>query len=141
MTDDRLTEPAMTESLDARSLLAASRGPGHYALRLAVPDDADGAAERWDGAHDARPPEGTLDRLAAADTVAYVGAARDVYARLCDHATGAVRQPAITDAYPPTRVLDVWPVDGDPFSGEWDRARRFARGEGNVAWVNGEVLG
>ena len=34
-----------------------------------------------------------------------------------------------------------WPVDGDPFTGEWDRARGYARGQGRVCWVDGVVLG
>jgi len=137
---DRLTPTHATEQLDHKGLLAASRGPGCYALRLAVPDDTAAARERWDAAHDARPPEPTLKRLAAAEQVAYVGAASEVYERIMDHARGDVRKAAVCEAFAPTDVLDVWPTE-EPFAREWDRARRFAENNPGLAWCNGEVRG
>jgi hypothetical protein len=136
---DRLTPTHATEQLDHRDLLAASRGPGCYALRLAVPDSTEAARERWDAHHDARPPEPTLERLAAAEQVAYIGAAREVYGRIMDHAAGDVRKAAICEAFPPVDIMDVWPTD-DPFAREWDRARKVAENNPGRVWVNGELL-
>ena len=64
-----------------------------------------------------------------------------IRSRLCEHADGEVRQAAVTAAFPPVKVLEVWPVGGDPFTGEWQRARSYARGQGRVCWVDGVVLG
>lgn len=133
-----LTESAMTESLDARGLLAAARGPGVYALRCAVPDDAAAVREALGEVSDADPPEGYAERLAAAERVAYVGASGDVYDRLCDHAAGDVRKATFLRAFPPERVVDVWPHD-DPWPCEHKRALKLARREGWLAWTNGQM--
>jgi hypothetical protein len=140
MTDARLTPTHATEQLDHRGLLAASHGPGCYALRLSVPDSTDAARSAWDAHHDARPPEPALERLAAADGVAYVGAAGHVYDRIMDHAEGVKRQAAVCKVFPPTEVLEVWPHE-DPFTHEWDRARRLSRERDYRVWCDGVVLG
>jgi hypothetical protein len=134
-----MKESKFHESLDNRGLLAASKGPGCYGLRLAAPDSTAAAREAWDAHHDARPPEPTLDRLAAAGGVAYVGAASEVYDRIMDHARGDVRQTAVCEVFPPTGILDVWPTE-DPFAREWDRARKVAENNPVRVWVNGQVL-
>lgn len=130
----------MTESLDARGLLAAAHGPGCYALRCAVPDDADAVTAALGEVSDADPPEGVPERLAAADRVAYVGASKDVYARLCDHAAGDVRKATFLRAFPAERVVDVWTHE-DPFSREHKRALKLARRGEWIAWTNGELIG
>ena len=134
-----MNEAAMTESLDERGLLADARNPGVYALELSVPPALDAVRRDWDREHDHRPPDDALARLASADRVAYVGASIDVYGRLCDHAAADVRTATICEAFPPERVIDVWP-HCDPFAAERNRALRLAR-EGWGVWCDGEVLG
>lgn len=129
-------EVALTESLDERGLLDAARGPGVYAVAVAVPDALEAVRDAWDAHHDAR-PDG-LDRLAAADRVAYVGASTQVYARLAEHVTGARRGTAFLAAYPPERVVDVWP-DDEPFDAEFNRAAALSR-EGWLCWRDGELM-
>jgi len=139
MTPDPLSPTEAHETLDHKQLLAASHGPGHYALRLTVPDTVAAARERWDAHHDARPPEPTLERLAAAPDVAYVGASADVYERIMDHARGDVRQTAVMGPFPPSGILDVWPCE-EPFASEWRRARTLANELPYAVWVDGELL-
>lgn len=135
---DRLAPAAVHETLDREGLLDDARGAGTYALRLDVPDAADEAARRWLAVHSVTPGEDALERLAAADRVAYVGAARCVYDRLEDHAAGDVRKAAFLQPFPPVDVVGVWPAD-DPFAAEHSRAYTLA-GEGWTVVVNGEVI-
>lgn len=140
MSNATLTQSDMTERLDHRDLLDTSRRPGVYALGLAVPSMPTVAREQWDAVHDARPDDDALDRLAAAQSPLYVGAATEVYTRLCDHADG-VRVPAVCEAFPPTAVRGVW-SHSSPFDGpELNRALALARDDDHVVWVNGEVFG
>jgi hypothetical protein len=134
-----MNETDLHQRLDHRGLLNDAHGPGCYALRVAVPDDAAVVRERWAACHDAEPPDDALARLAAADRVAYVGAASDVYARLTEHVNGDVRKTALLEAFDPAAVVDVWPTT-TPFDREFGRALSLAR-EGWVVWVNGELLG
>lgn len=134
-----MDETDLTERLDHRGLLTDAHGPGCYALRVAVPDDAAAVRERWGAVHDATPPDDALARLAAADRVAYVGAASDVYARLTEHVRGDVRKTALLDAFDPATVVDVWPTT-TPFDREYGRALALAR-EGYCVWCNGDLLG
>lgn len=135
-----MDESDLTQTLDDRGLLAASRGPGCYAVAVAVPDDEAEVAFAWHDTHDAAPPEGTFDRLAAAERVAYVGASSDVYARLCEHVTGERRRATFLAAFDINGVVDVWP-DDSPFQHEFNRAVKLARRPGNVVWNDGRVYG
>jgi hypothetical protein len=135
-----LTEAAMTESLDARDLLAAARGPGCYALRCDVPKDALVVQNWWQEVADEPLPAEYATPLATAERVAYVGASGDVYDRLCDHAAGDVRKATFLQAFEPERVADVWPGE-DPFVREHKRALKLARRDGWIAWTNGELIG
>jgi hypothetical protein len=134
-----LTETTLTERLDERGLLDAARGPGMYALAVMVPDTRAVVTGNWDATHDVRPPDDALDRLAAADRVAYVGASSDVYHRLCEHVGGSTRQTAFLAAFDLEHVIDVWPHD-DPFTAEYNRALRLER-DGWRVWCDGDVLG
>jgi hypothetical protein len=135
-----LTESGMSERLDRRGLLAASHGPGCYALAVAVPDNASDVTLAFRQVSDADLPDSYAERLARADRVAYVGASRDVYERLCDHAAGEKRKATFLAAFSPQRVVDVWPHDS-PFTREFKRARTLVRGDSNrAAWANGEVF-
>jgi hypothetical protein len=134
-----MNEAELHFHLDDAGLLNDAHGPGCYALRVAVPDDADAVRERWRAHHAAEPPADALDRLAAADRVAYVGAARSVYDRLTEHVNGDVRKTALLEAFDPAAVVDVWPTT-TPFDREYGRALSLAR-EGWVVWCNGEILG
>jgi hypothetical protein len=133
-----LTPGGVHEALDYDGLLTAARGPGCYALRLAVPDDADAAHRAWLATFDVTPRDDAVTRLAAAPRVAYVGAAGDVYDRLMDHAAGEVRTPAVCRAFPPAAVVGVYPSE-TPFEDEWGTARDL-REDGWTCWVDGEVV-
>ena len=136
---NHLSETELTERLDEGRLLDAARGPGCYALAVNVPDDRATVCEQWDGTHEARPPDGTLAQLAAADDVAYVGASGHVYDRLRDHAAGDVRTVSLLSVFDPTAVIDVWP-DESPFAWEYNCAKMLAQ-QGWTVWCNGEVVG
>lgn len=127
------TETELTEALDERGLLDAARGAGVYAVEVSIPDDP---AAAWDAEHDARPAD--LDRLADAERVAYVGASTHVYSRLGEHVTGARRGTAFLAAFPPERVVAVWPT-ADPFDAEFNRAAALSR-EGWLVWTDGTIL-
>jgi len=132
-------ESDVTQALDDRGRLGDARGPGVYALRLRVPDDAERVHRDWLAEYDALPGDDALDRLAAAEQVAYVGASTNIYRRLCDHAAGR-RRPSLLAVFKPTSVERVWPRR-DPFDGpEYNRALRLARDDW-VVWCNGELLG
>lgn len=134
-----MNETQLTEELDERGLLDDARGPGVYALEVATPPTLDAVRRQWDSAHDARPPEGTLDRLASAADVAYVGAATHVYQRLSDHVTRERRKSAFLTAFPPERVVTVWSYE-NPFDAEYNAAQRLAR-RGWKVWTDGELYG
>jgi hypothetical protein len=134
-----MTEAALTERLDERGLLQRARGPGVYALRVAVPDDMATVRARWDDHLDARPGDDALTRLHAADRVAYVGASTHVYERLCDHVAGDARTTAFLSVFGFERVVDIWPA-AHPFPVETSKAIRLAR-EGWTVWCDGDVWG
>lgn len=95
----------MTQDLDERGLLDAARGPGCYALSLNVPEDL---RRRWRRHFDAVPAN--LGWLADAPRAVYVGAASDVYGRLCEHVAADVRRASVLRLCPPQRVVAVEPT-------------------------------
>jgi hypothetical protein len=133
-----MREAELTERLDARDELAAARGPGVYAIECVVPETIDAVGESWDNQHDARPPDDAIERLAAAGSVAYVGAAGNVYERLCDHIAGKRRRASFVAAFPPRDVIGIWPSD-QPFEAEYNRAVALAEDEWLV-WTDGTLL-
>jgi len=134
-----MNETELTEDLDRRGLLSDARNPGVYAVVVDVPDTLDAVQRRWDAEHDARPDDDALDRLATAGDVAYVGASKDVYARLCEHVTGERRRASFLAAYPAVDVVDVWP-HLDPFTAEFNRAVRLSH-DGFTVWSDGRLFG
>jgi hypothetical protein len=134
-----LSETELTQQLDTRDLLTDAHDPGVYGIEVSVPDTLDTVRRQWDAAHDARPDGDALARLASAPKVAYVGAAKDVYARLSDHVTGERRTTAFLAAFEPVDIVDIWP-HLDPFTAEYNRAVRLARGDW-ACWCDGSVLG
>lgn len=128
-----MRESQVTQDLDERGLLDAARGPGCYALKLRVPEDL---RRRWRRHFDAEPDN--LDRLAAAPRALYVGAASDVYGRLCEHVAADVRRASVLRVCPPQRVVAVEPTS-DPFEAEYSFARGFADATTTV-WYDGEIL-
>lgn len=134
-----MNETTLTQRLDDRNLLDTARNPGVYALQCAVPDAVDAVGKQWDQHHTIRPSKDTLQRLAAADRVAYVGASKDVYQRLCDHVTHSRRKASFVSAFNPERVVDVWP-HSDPFEAEFNRAMRLIHDDWTV-WTDGVLYG
>lgn len=138
MTDE-FTPTAVHESLDRAGLLDAAHGPGCYALALDVPDSVEAANRDWLAHFDALPGNDAVGRLARAEAVAYVGASKDVYGRLEDHAKGEVRKARVMQPFPPTEVIDVWPEDSQ-FIAERQHAYALAD-DGWRVWCDGEVVG
>jgi len=131
------SEAALTEALDEAGLLADARGPGTYAVAVDVPDSVEAVKRAWEEYHDVHLNDGAVEQLADADRVAYVGASRNVYARLSDHVTGARRSTAFLTVFSPERVVDVWPAV-HPYALEVSTAMQLAN-DGWVAYCDGEV--
>lgn len=129
-----MNETELTETLDRRGDLDVARGPGVYALELAVPDEL---GDAWDAAFDSRTDEAFVERAAAAERVLYVGASQDVYARLCDHFGGDARKARVMRVCPPVDVVDVTPSE-TPFERETLFAAAHADGS-TLVWCNGDV--
>ena len=103
-------------------------GPGVYALLLSTPDtdSAETYARLWRDEHEALP---TVDddgyspeTLAEAERIVYVGAAKDVRARITDHVDGKQR-PAIEEVFPAHSVWGVWWCDSVDEAFERESAR------------------
>ena len=134
-----MNETELTETLDTRDLLEAARDPGVYAIEVAVPDRLDGVREAWDNQHDSRPDDDGLQRLADAEKVAYVGASKNVYTRLCEHVNQRKRRASFLETFPVRDVVEIWP-HLDPFTAEHNRALRLSRDDWKV-WKDGELYG
>jgi len=133
-----VTATALHEQLDARGLLDKAHSPGTYALRVETPDSREEVAREWRRDADVLPPDETLERLAG-ETVAYVGASKNIYERVMDHASGEVRQAALLRVFDLSGLVGVWPSDGDPYSEEYNRAVYLSE-HGWICWVDGEVV-
>ena len=135
-----MDETDLTQTLEDRRQLDAARGPGCYALVAGVPDSAQSVIDRWHDAHDAAPDEDVFARLAAAETALYVGAASNVYERLCDHA-GDVRKAAFLSAFPPTALHSLWPKDSAEVAFCEEKAvGRALSGAATRVWTDGDLL-
>lgn len=98
---DRRVEDALRPHVDD---LADSHQPGVYCLTLSTPTDRD-YADVWLDHYEELHPE--IDAMQAASKVLYVGASKDVFARITDHAAGEVRQAAVPSVFKPHDVYDV----------------------------------
>ena len=136
-----MNETELTETLDRRGELADARGPGVYALEVAIPHHGEQIARYWHRYHDHAPSDEFYTRLAEADSVLYVGAASDVYARLCDHVAGDVRKAAFLEAFPAESLHSLWPKDSAEvaFREEEAVARALSSASQRV-WTDGRLL-
>ena len=80
--------------------------PAVYALVLKRPEDV---AQAWDSVFENRPPYFT--DLQEADTVVYVGAAKNLMHRLEDHSNGSVRKSALLCICEIDHLRNVWWFD------------------------------
>lgn len=129
-----MEEATLTERLDERGLLTAARGPGCYCLTLNVPENF---AREWDAEFDVR-PAGLVDRVESAHALLYVGAASNVYRRLCEHVNAEKRRASLLRVAPPADVVDVTACE-NPFEREYGYALGFA--ESATVWCDGELIG
>lgn len=136
-----MNETDLNEQLNRANLWDVAHGSGVYALELDVPDIPAAIRERWLAVHDVIPAEDLDERLARASTVAYVGAASDVYDRLTDHVAGEVRQSALLEVFSAVKIIDIWPYDNPRDGPEFNTARRLADRDGTVAWMDGRLFG
>jgi predicted GIY-YIG superfamily endonuclease len=136
-----MNETELTETLDRRGELADARGPGVYALEVAIPHHGEQIARYWHRYHDHAPSDEFYTRLADADSVLYVGAADPVYDRLCDHVAGDVRKAAFLEAFPPESLHSLWPKESADaaFANEFNVANSLARVDRRV-WTDGRLL-
>lgn len=136
-----MNETDLNQTLEDRGQLDDARGPGCYALEVAIPDHGEQIARYWHRYHDHAPSEDFYTRLADANTVLYVGAAKDVYARLCDHVAGDVRKAAFLEAFPAESLHSLWPKDSAEvaFANEFNVANALARVDRRV-WTDGRLL-
>jgi len=79
------------------------RGPACYALELDAPDNV---RDRWREHYDVVPDY--MDAVEAAETVVYVGAAKDLLHRLEDHAARDVRKSALLRVCRIGSLRNVW---------------------------------
>jgi predicted GIY-YIG superfamily endonuclease len=136
-----MNETDLNQTLEDREQFDDARGPGCYALAVDTPNAADDVARQWHRYHDHPPQKAFYARLADADTVLYVGAASDVYARLCDHVAGDVRKAAFLEAFPAESLHSLWPKDSAEVAFREEEA--VARALANVnrrVWTDGKLL-
>lgn len=95
-------EPFLTDGMNFSRL----RGAGVYCLVLDRPDDLEAA---WDQAFDHRPPY--FEELRNARQAVYIGAAKDVLARLTDHKDGEKRLTVLTEICDITELRNIWWTD------------------------------
>lgn len=122
--------------LDEMGLLDDSHQPGTYAIEVETPDDVESVARQWLGEVDAALSDKAFERLTNSK-VCYVGASKDVYSRLQDHAEASVRKALFLRVFPPVDVVGVWPSES-PFRDEYSKAVALS-GEWTV-WTDGEIL-
>jgi len=111
---------------------------GVYALRCCSPGDTvEEHHRRWRDYYDVVPE--TIDRLASADQLAYVGAASNVRARLEDHISGDVRQAAFTTVYPPYSIVSVTWTHNTDAAFERELRVAFDLSDTCTVWCNGAL--
>lgn len=77
--------------------------PAVYALTLEKPDNL---TDAWDAAFESRPAY--WDQLTESDRVIYVGAAKNVMARLEDHRDGDKRKAALMEVCEIESLRNIW---------------------------------
>ena len=125
--------------LEALETLAASQGPGTYAIVVAVPNGVESVQRTWLDAIDAPLPDAYAEQLAAAETCLYVGRSGDVYDRIMDHADGQVRRASFIRAFGMTDIHGVWPYDANTGVAERNRARSLSSAT-TCVWSDGELF-
>lgn len=136
-----LSERAVNRWVDSQGLHDDARSPGVYAVELETPGASiPGVIRRWADHFDADMPGAYATRLADAQRFVYVGAhGKSVYHRLCQHATGE-KSATIMDVWPPVAVAGILRTD-DPGAMEFNYTQEYAREDGTVAWMNGQLYG
>lgn len=86
----------------------ALHGSGVYALRLERPDDLPAV---WDRTFDERPAY--WDDLVSCAAVVYVGAAKDVLARLTEHNDGKIKKARVVQVCEIDSIRNIWWFDDD----------------------------
>ncbi|QAS68900.1 GIY-YIG nuclease [Haloferax tailed virus 1] len=132
-----MTPTQMHGRLDEKGLLDDAHSPGTYAIAVETPDDVESVARAWLQEVDAPLSDKAFERLSNSK-VCYVGASKDVYNRLQDHAEASVRKALFLRVFAPVDVVGVWPSDS-PFRDEYSKALELS-GEGWVAWSDGTLL-
>lgn len=125
-------------TLDDTGLLDDAHGAGCYALEVTVPDAVDAVQRAWLASSKHPLPDAYAEQLAAADSVEYVGASPDVYARLMDHARGDVRKSSLLATFDAVGVTAVWP-EASPFEREVGHAMSRSTGT-RAVWANGDLF-
>jgi hypothetical protein len=80
--------------------------PAVYALKLDVPKNIE---SEWDRYHDEKPDY--LEEIQNSKGCVYVGAAKDLLARLSDHKGGDVRLTVLTEVCEIDGIRNIWWVD------------------------------
>ena len=125
--------------LEALETLAASQGPGTYAIVVAVPDGVESVQRTWLDAIDAPLPDEYAEQLAEAETCLYVGRSGNVYDRIMDHARSDVRRASFIRAFGMADIHGVYPEDENNGVAERDRARALSDAN-TVVWTDGEMF-
>lgn len=89
--------------------LADAHAPGVYVLKCSHPDEWDVAESRFAEAFEKPRPDYVREAYDA-ECILYVGAAKDVYDRIGDHARGE-KSSALLKVYPPHSVWGVYWMD------------------------------
>lgn len=136
-----LSQLAVNRWVDREGVHDEARQPGCYAIELETPSDRPVAViNRWTDHFDVGMPGEYATRLADADRLVYIGAhGTSVYERLCQHAAGE-KSSTIMDVWPPVAVVSILQTDS-PDAMEFNYTQEYAREDGTLAWMNGELYG
>lgn len=107
LSGERYVETDLEQFVDD---LSDAHAPGVYALRLSTPSDRETVRERWSAAYDVDVPEWVWIAFES-PAVLYIGAAKNVHARLHEHLDSPNRSASICHAFPIHSVWDVWWFD------------------------------
>jgi predicted GIY-YIG superfamily endonuclease len=111
-TDGLSGDAYLSEHVEAKGYTPTElHTPGCYALRLSIPDTTSVEAyERLFSEHYDNIP-GYVDGIADAPRCYYVGAAKNIYARLNEHVEGKVKQAVLPKVFEVHSLKTVWMYD------------------------------